>query len=245
MFKQVYEPAINTQAQPAMCLQYIDDAGNAPNRSATAKAAFMKEHNAGRIRGDELPDKLWVVIWFEFTKGGYTYPSGATVLYKDAWHIAFARRDGNTLQIHDSEVHSGARNPYNALAAVEAWFGKYGTKYAGWSTNCDGRQYVNKEEEDMKADNYTIQALAEAGLGRTAAGDQNLINNVGRDVKEVIDTFRTYPEWKERQRKADDYDRLAAELAQLKEKPQKAPMETSEAEKKLEAIKDVLGIKDK
>lgn len=56
------------------------------------------------------------------------------------------------------------------------------------------------------ADNYTVEALAEGGLGRTANGDKNLMNSIGQPVNTVIDTFRFYPEWKERQRKADNYD---------------------------------------
>lgn len=58
----------------------------------------------------------------------------------------------------------------------------------------------------MNADNYTVQALAEGGLGRTASGDGNLQNNIGLPVNSVIDTFRNYPEWKARQAKANTYD---------------------------------------
>lgn len=152
--EQVYIPKINTRAYPAMCLQYIDDAGDAPSRSPTAKAAYIKEKNAKRIRTNDLPENIWVVVWFEFTKGSYRYPDGSVVYYKDAWHIAFARRRGKTIEIHDSEVHSGARQPYTSLAQVEAWFAVYGTRYVGWSTQCDGRIYAKEaimpNEKDVK-----------------------------------------------------------------------------------------------
>lgn len=144
MYEQVYTPNINIPAKPAKCLQYIDDAGNAPERSPTAKSAFLKEQTAGRVKLSEFPNKVWVVAWFEFTKGSYTYPNGYTIYYKDAWHIAFVRRDGNTLEIHDSEVHSGSRKSYGSIGEIEAWFVEYGTKYVGWSTNCDGRQYAKE-----------------------------------------------------------------------------------------------------
>lgn len=84
--------------------------------------------------------------------------------------------------------------------------------------------YINEPftgGNDMdKADNYFVQACAEGLLGRTAAGDQNLLNNVGRPKTDVLDTFRFYPEAKERARKANDYDRLLKENEQLKKQIQ-------------------------
>lgn len=147
--EQSYIPNINVRATPGMCLQYIDDAGESPLRSPTAKAAYKREEAGGRIRTDQFPENVWVVAWFEFTKGSYRYPNGVTINFSDAWHIAFMKRVGNRLEIHDSEVHSGARQPYRALGEVEAWFKVYGARYVGWSTDCDGRNYA-KEEKVMK-----------------------------------------------------------------------------------------------
>lgn len=65
--------------------------------------------------------------------------------------------------------------------------------------------------EDMNANNYVVQALAEGFLNRTAANDKNLQNNIGLPVEQVIDNFRTYPEAKARMAKANDYDRLKVE----------------------------------
>ncbi len=120
---------------------------------------------AGRIRKSELPEGVWVVVWFEFTKGSYRYPSGQVIDYRDAWHIAFAKRSGSHVEIHDSEVHSGARQPYAALAAVEAWFAAYGTRYVGWSTDCDGRNYV-KEVTIVKNSIDSERVIAKGILGR-------------------------------------------------------------------------------
>lgn len=77
-----------------------------------------------------------------------------------------------------------------------------------------GQQFINfdkwiKEEDDMSdvADNYFVQACAEGLLGRTAAGDQNLLNNVGRPKTDVLDTVRFYPEATDRLKKANNYDK--------------------------------------
>jgi len=164
--EQVYTPLIDTKAFPAMCLQYVDDAGNAPQRSTTAKAAYDKEKKAKRISLSELPDKIWVVVWFSFSKGSYTYPNGDTIYYKDAWHIAFARRNGKNIEIHDSEVHSGSRQPYVAFEAVEAWFGAYDAKYVGWSTHCDGREYAKLKENNMIKNTNHVKILFRQFLNR-------------------------------------------------------------------------------
>lgn len=77
----------------------------------------------------------------------------------------------------------------------------------------------NKGDNDMSnndlADNYFVQACAEAILGRTAAGDQNLLNNVGQPKTSVLDTFRSYPEAKARVAKLDNYDALVKQVADL------------------------------
>lgn len=150
MMKQVYTPNVGLKGlhYAGLCLQWVDDAGSSPKRSDTAKIAYQNEANVGRIRLSQLPDGVWVPVFFSFSKGSFTYPSGNTVYFKDAWHVALARRTGNTMQIYDSEVARGAKQPYPALEAVEAWFAVYGAKYVGWSTHCDGREYA--KEEDMR-----------------------------------------------------------------------------------------------
>lgn len=63
-------------------------------------------------------------------------------------------------------------------------------------------------EDDMSdvADNYFIEACAEGLLGRTASGDVNLLNNLGRPKNDVLDTFRSYPEHVAIMDKAAKYD---------------------------------------
>lgn len=137
--EQTYLPDIFVIAIAGYCLKYIDDAGNAPNRKGTAKEAFTVEKNAGRIRTDTIPENVWLVGWLDFTKGAYTAYG----------HVFFIKRTGNSYQIYDSEVQSGARNPYSSIDELIAWFGAYKPTYIGWSTHCDGREYAKEKEEEM------------------------------------------------------------------------------------------------
>lgn len=246
-YQQVYAPNINTRASPAMCLQYIDDAGNAPRRSTTAKAAFLIEQAAGRIRTTEIPEGVWVVAWFEFTKGSYRYPNGSVVYYKDAWHIAFVRRNRGTVEIHDSEVHSGARQPYAAIAAVEAWFAAYGTRYVGWSTHCDGREYV--KEVDMNPEPKFIKDIGSTFWGMPV-DDQTAENLSKMTYPEAMYFLADAWPWKNRlayfgqlelrnTTLATQNAELQAKIAELEKAAEDNPAKQSDAEKELAEIKSV------
>lgn len=175
--EQVITPNINTPSVAGMCQKYVDDAGGVPNsvppRLGTAKAAYLQEQAAGRIRTDNFPKDVWLIVWFSFSKGSYTYPNGTTIYYKDAWHVAWLRRTGDRIEIHDSEVHRGARKPYTSLLEVEAWFAAYGAKYAGWSASCSGRTYaISKENSDVIMDNEHLNSLFNAYIGRYALNEE-------------------------------------------------------------------------
>lgn len=156
--KQVYTPDVGLRGShyAGLCLQWVDDAGQSPERSNTAKRAYEKEQDNGRLMVGDIPEGLYCPIWFEFTKGSFTYPDGSTVYFKDAWHVAHAIRVGGVYTITDSEVAYGARQPYKAIAEVEGWFRMYGAKYVGYSTHCDGREYVKKENNMTKSEAYTV-----------------------------------------------------------------------------------------
>lgn len=132
---QVYNPNFGVGAIRGWCLKYVDDAGNAPARKGTAKAAFYAEQGAGRIRGGDSPVGVWVVGFADFTAGPFTKEG----------HVFFMKHNGNgRYEIRDSEVGAGARGPYGSIGELLAWFGAYKPKILGWSTDCDGRQYVKE-----------------------------------------------------------------------------------------------------
>lgn len=126
---QVYNPNLNIPAQRGWCLKYVDDATNAPSRTPRARAAYLNELNAGRINTGELPWDEWVYGFLDFTVGEYTNDG----------HVFIIKRHQGGIDIHDSEVHSGARNVYHSIEELLAWFGMYRPVYTGWSGSCDGR----------------------------------------------------------------------------------------------------------
>jgi hypothetical protein len=126
---QVYNPNLNIPATRGWCLKYVDDATNAPSRTPSARAAYLNELNAGRINTGELPWDEWVYGFLDFTVGAYT----------DYGHVFIIKRHQGGIDIHDSEVHSGARNVYHSIEELLAWFGMYRPVYTGWSGSCDGR----------------------------------------------------------------------------------------------------------
>lgn len=170
--EQVYTPRINTPAIAGWCLKYIDDAGDAPNRTATARYSWEVERNAGRIRTDAIPENIWLVGWLDFTAGMYTTYG----------HVFFIKRNGNSYQIYDSEVQSGQRRPYGSIEELLAWFGAYKPKYLGWSTHCDGREYAR-----IKENNMAIIQNQENWFQRVNDTHQRILN---RDISR--DSFKSF-----------------------------------------------------
>lgn len=127
--RQKVTPKINIPAVRGWCLKYVDDGINAPKRTATAEIAYSVEKKAKRIKTDALPVGVWVPIFFALSRGAYA----------GLGHVAWAKNNGKTVEIHDSETAAGARPPYSSIAQVTAWFGAFGCVYRGYSYQVDGR----------------------------------------------------------------------------------------------------------
>ena len=133
---QLVEPNINISARAGMCLEYVDNAVNAPKRTATAQIAYETAKGNGWVSDNsEYPRNVWFVMFWSIDNNDYA----------GLGHVALAFVDdyGN-MQIHDSEVHRGARQPYTSLAELSSWFGSVGTRltYLGWSIGVDGRRII-------------------------------------------------------------------------------------------------------
>ena len=133
---QLVEPNINIGARAGMCLEYVDNAVNAPKRTATAQIAYETAKGSGWVSDNsEYPRNVWFVLFWSIDNNDYA----------GLGHVALAHvgSDGS-LQIHDSEVHRGARQPYTSLSELSSWFGSVGTRltYLGWSIGVDGRQII-------------------------------------------------------------------------------------------------------
>ena len=136
---QLVEPNINIGARAGMCLGYVDNAVNAPKRTATAQIAYETANGNGWVSANtEYPRNVWFVLFWSIDNNDYAGLGHVA--------LAFVDDDGN-MQIHDSEVHRGARQPYTSLAELAGWFGSVGTRltYLGWSTGVDGVKLIEEE----------------------------------------------------------------------------------------------------
>lgn len=160
--RQTYNPNINIGAQSGWCLQYVDDAISSLTRSPNAQTAYLNELNAGRINTGPAPVGIWVVGFLGFSIGQYV----------DDGHVFLMRkREDGSIEIHDSEVHSGARGIYNSIEELMNWMGNYGPDYLGYSYCCDGRCIAEDYDETQPTD----RKLEEDGNARDEANTNSAI----------------------------------------------------------------------
>ena len=131
-WKQLIQPNINISARAGMCLEYVDNAIRVTQRTYTAQIAHDTAKQKGWVRANQnYPRNVWFVMFWSIDNGDY----------QGLGHVAIAFVDSNgAIQIHDSEVHRGARQPYKSLAELANWFGSVGTRltFLGWSIGVDG-----------------------------------------------------------------------------------------------------------
>ena len=152
-WKQLVQPNINMSARAGMCLGYVDDAINATQRTYTAQIAHDQAKQKGWVRANQnYPRNVWFVMFWSIDNGDYRGQGHVA--------LAFVSSDG-MLQIHDSEVHRNARQPYQSLAEVANWFGSVGTRltYLGWSIGVDGTKLIEETKEKTKAKKGEIMIL--------------------------------------------------------------------------------------
>ncbi len=160
--RQIYNPNINIGAQSGWCLQYVDDAINSLTRSPNAQTAYLNELNAGRINTGPAPVGIWVVGFLGFSRGQYT---------EDGHVFLMRKREDGSIEIHDSEVHSGARGIYNSIEELMNWMGNYGPDYLGYSYCCDGRRIAEDYDETQPTD----RKMEEDGNARDEANTNSAI----------------------------------------------------------------------
>lgn len=160
--RQIYEPNLDIGARSGWCLQYVDDAIDAPSRTPSAQAAYLNELNAGRINTGHAPVGIWVVGFLGFSRGQYT----------EYGHVFLMRkREDGSIEIHDSEVHSGARGIYNSIEEIMNWMGNYAPDYLGFSYCCDGRRIAEDYDETQPTD----RKMEEDGNARDEANTNSAI----------------------------------------------------------------------
>ena len=175
---QLIEPNINISARAGMCLEYVDNAVNAPKRTATAQIAYETAKGNGWVSANtEYPKNVWFVLFWSIDNNDYAGLGHVA--------LAFVSDDGN-MQIHDSEVHRGARQPYTSLSELSAWFGSVGTRltYLGWSIGVDGVQIVGEIGQDEQKQLEEIgKEVAKANKGELS---MFIAKCVGGDVNQYV-----------------------------------------------------------
>ena len=134
--RQTVSPNYGIGATRGWCLQYVDDAISAPNRTYSAQAAYEAANARGWVRANtDMPRGLWSVLFWSIDNGEYAGLGHIALVYVN---------DQGQIAIHDSEVHAGARQPYGSLQELANWFGSVGTRltFLGWSIGVDGRQII-------------------------------------------------------------------------------------------------------
>lgn len=160
--RQIYEPNLNIGARSGWCLQYVDDAISSLTRSPNAQTAYLNELNAGRINTGPAPVGVWVIGFLGFSIGQYV----------DDGHVFLMRkREDGSIEIHDSEVHSGARGIYNSIEELMNWMGNYRPDYLGYSYCCDGRCIAEDYDETQPTD----RKMEEDGNARDEANTDSAI----------------------------------------------------------------------
>ncbi len=134
--RQTVNPNYGIGATRGWCLQYVDDAISAPNRTYSAQAAYESAKARGWVRANtDMPRGLWSVLFWSIDNGDYAGLGHVALCYVN---------NQGQMAIHDSEVHAGARAPYGSLQELANWFGSAGTRltFLGWSIGVDGRQII-------------------------------------------------------------------------------------------------------
>lgn len=159
--RQIYEPNLNIGARSGWCLQYVDDAINSLTRSPNAQTAYLNELNAGRINTGPAPVGVWVIGFLGFSIGQYT---------EDGHVFLMRKRENGSIEIHDSEVHSGARGIYNSIEELMNWMGNYAPDYLGFSYCCDGRRIAEDYDEAKPTERMTAVLANARDEANTSSG---------------------------------------------------------------------------
>lgn len=134
--RQTVSPNYGIGATRGWCLQYVDDAINAPNRTHSAQSAYESAKARGWVKANtDMPRGLWSVLFWSIDNGEYAGLGHVALVYVN---------NQGQMAIHDSEVHAGARQPYGSLQELANWFGSAGTQltFLGWSIGVDGRKII-------------------------------------------------------------------------------------------------------
>ena len=179
--RQTVNPNYGIGATRGWCLQYVDDAISAPNRTYSAQAAYEAAKARGWVKANtDMPCGLWSVLFWSIDNGEYAGLGHVALVYVN---------NQGQMAIHDSEVHAGARQPYGSLQELANWFGSAGTQltFLGWSIGVDGRQII----EDYTPP-QSVSTVEKPKTKTKKETENNFTEEIEMYLIECIDSKRWY-----------------------------------------------------
>ena len=136
VYRQLITPKLNINATIGWCLQYVDDAVNAPKRTPSATVAYQTEKANGTFHVGMPPENVWVTIFFRLSS-------------EQNGHVAWYKKENGITTIADSNQRAQGQPMWSSIEqiqnALRSWIG--GTsEYLGWSETIDGIravEYIN------------------------------------------------------------------------------------------------------
>ncbi|MFC8008922.1 hypothetical protein [Streptomyces cinereoruber] len=249
--KQLVNPNLQIYEEAGLCLQFARRVFHAPAVEGTAWEGWQNTKYKHSDRN--FPQDVAVPVWFDWTGD---IGSGR----RRYGHAAVRHSDG---KIYSSPLTGYGRAWFNSVDDLAREFGG-GMKYVGWSKDISGVKVVEEEDMAEKATLSTMRILTAGIWGHNGlAGRQNALSgsedahlDVGMELTNDNIEKLFYSGQAKQWRDSQDQDSLfginksLAELKQLRaevEELRKRPVESSEAQKKLDdlgaALKSVLEIK--
>lgn len=133
-WKQVRTPKVMIQARGGWCLKYVDDTVDANLRQATATAAYNVENKNGNVKAERPPTGVYVPVFFSLSNNS-------------AGHVALMLPDGRVASATKSGVQPTPYIHPNLDDLIRVYSSGRICRYLGWSTYCDGRQFVKWEAD--------------------------------------------------------------------------------------------------
>jgi hypothetical protein len=219
MINQLVNPNFDVVETAGWCLQYARRVFGAPAVESTAWQAWMMTEHPHEDRN--FPDGVAVPVWFDW-KGdvgdGFIFRYG---------HAAVRAADG---KIWSSPLSGRGSARFNSVDDLTRAFGN-GMKYVGWSDDISNVKVIELGDKTMDREtvNYAYRSVMD-----TEPTDEQVKYWVGREAKELL--IGLYKGSEQRRYKANNYDRDV-------DAARKTAAQPSDADKKLQAIKDALGVK--
>lgn len=247
-FTQVVTPNPEVPCKPRWCLTYVDNAFNlaAHGKSKNYPTAISAWNaSTSQHRDRNFPADRWVPVWF-------------TLKNEPAGHVAILAPDGAVW----SSSHPTSNKPvrHGSLNEIISYYGSLGLTYIGWTEDVGGVKVIKQEGGDMEdiitdkhRDLIRVISSEVKGWNRDEVHSGKLDdremkawkgNKISVFSQQAWNEGGNYRALKDKWKAAyDAQPGLLKKIEELNTQLKAMPQDTSEAEAKLQAIKDALDIK--